>query len=78
LNIPPEKILCTSVDGFRLVAGADTDDELRDAVLEAKTLVGIISPSSQRSSYVLFELGARWGTKKHLIPLTARGVSQAN
>lgn len=75
LDIPADKILCTSVDGFRLRAGTDTDEALRAAVLQSTTLVGIISPASQKSSYVSFELGARWGTNKHLIPLTARGVS---
>jgi hypothetical protein len=78
LDIPAEKILCTSVDGYRLRAGTDTDEALRMAVLQSKTLVGIISPASQKSSYVLFELGARWGTSKHLIPLTARGVSPSD
>jgi hypothetical protein len=75
LDIPADKILCTSVDGYRLQAGTDTDDGLRAAVLQSKTLVGIITPASQKSSYVLFELGATWGTNKHLIPLTASGVS---
>jgi hypothetical protein len=74
LDIPTDKILCTSVDGFRLPAGTDTDEALRAAVLQSKTLVGIITPASQKSSYVLFELGARWGTDKHLIPLCAGGV----
>lgn len=78
LNVPADKILCTSVDGFRLQAGANTDEALRAAVLQSTTLVGIISPASQRSSYVSFELGARWGTNKHLIPLTALGVSPAD
>lgn len=78
LDIPAAELLCTSVDGYRLQAGIDTDDTLRAAVLQSKTLVGIITPASQKSSYVLFELGARWGTNKHLIPLTAKGVSPAN
>lgn len=78
LDIPATEILCTSVDGYRLQAGIDTDDTLRAAVLQSKTLVGIITPASQKSSYVLFELGARWGTNRHLIPLTAKGVSPAN
>lgn len=78
LNIPATEILCTSVDGYRLQGGTDTDDALRAAVLQSRTLVGIITPASQKSSYVLFELGARWGTSKHLIPLTAKGVSPSN
>lgn len=74
LDIPADKILCTSVDGFRLPAGTDTDEALRAAVLQSKTLVGIITPASQKSSYVLFELGARWGTNRHMIPLCASGT----
>lgn len=75
LDIPRDKIVCTSVDGYKLSAGANTDETLRKAVLECRTLVGIISPASQKSNYVLFELGARWGTKKDLIPLTALGAT---
>jgi hypothetical protein len=75
LDIPADRILCTSVDGFRLLAGTDTDEALRAAVLQSKTLVGLITPASQKSSYVAFELGARWGTNRNLMPLTARGVS---
>jgi TIR domain-containing protein len=75
LDIPADKILCTSVDGFRLRAGTNTDEALRVAVLQSTTLVGLITPASQKSSYVAFELGARWGINKNLIPLTARGVS---
>jgi hypothetical protein len=74
LDIPADKILCTSVDGYRLPAGADTDEALRSAVLQCKTLVGVITPASQKSSYVLFELGARWGNNKHIVPLCAGGV----
>ncbi|MFZ1060398.1 MAG: toll/interleukin-1 receptor domain-containing protein [Candidatus Rokuibacteriota bacterium] len=75
LNIPAEKILCTSVEGYKLPAGVDTDAALRRALLDCKTLVGIISPASRVSTYVLLELGARWGTDRELIPLTACGVA---
>jgi hypothetical protein len=70
-----DKILCTSVDGYRLRGGADLDEELRRAVLAAKTVVGIVSPTSRKSTYVQMELGARWATRKHMIPVTAGGVS---
>jgi hypothetical protein len=74
-NMESDKILCTSVDGYRLRAGSDLDEELRREVLAAKTLVGIVSPTSRKSTYVQMELGARWVTRKHMIPVTAGGVS---
>jgi hypothetical protein len=75
LNLTADKILCTSVDGYKLQGGRHVDAALRDAVVAAKTLVGIISPTSRESTYVQMELGARWGARKHMIPVTAGGVS---
>lgn len=73
LNIPSQRIRCTSVDGYRLSVGANTDEQLRKEVYDAKILIGIITPSSMNSAYVLFELGARWGAKKLIFPILACG-----
>ena len=74
LRLPANKIRCSSVDGYRLGGGDLTDETLRREVLEADIFVGLITPASVRSQYVLFELGARWGSGRRLKPLLAGGM----
>ena len=69
LNLPASRIRCTSVDGYRLPVGASTDDQLRREVRDALVFIGVISQASIESAYVLFELGARWGSQLHLSPV---------
>ncbi len=71
LNLSAEDIRCTSVEGFKFPGGTKIDEQIKTEVLNAKVLIGLISKESSNSAYVLFELGARWGTGKNLIPLLA-------
>jgi TIR domain len=75
LSISPEDLRCSSVDGYRLPAGVGTDDQLRLEVHDADAFIVVISYHSLQSLYVVFELGARWGAGKPLVPLLARGVT---
>ncbi len=73
LVISPDRIRCTSLPGYRLPGGAEFNEQLRREVNEAKAFVGLISQNSLESMYVMFELGARWGADKQLIPLLTPG-----
>lgn len=75
LNLPSSDIRCTSVPGYKLPGGAETDRQLRSELLDATVFIGLITEAGLASAYVLFELGARWGADKQLIPLMAPGVS---
>ena len=75
-SIRPDRIRATSIYGHKHTAGAD-ENQLRDDTIGATLVVGLITDASIESAYVLFELGARWGTKKVLFPVLGAGASPA-
>ena len=75
LNLGSTQIRCTSIDGYRLPGGANTNEQLKQEVHHADAFIGVISPESINSIYVVFELGARWGANLPLIPLIAPGTN---
>ena len=78
LNLRSTDIRCSSVDGYRLPGGVPTDQSLRAEVHDAELVIGLITPNSLKSIYVSFELGARWGANRPMIPLLASGSNLGN
>lgn len=74
-RISSDDIRCTSLDGHRLEGGATTNEAIRAEVCGFKLLVGLITPNALNSLFVIFELGARWGAVKPMIPLLASGTT---
>jgi hypothetical protein len=75
LHLSSSESRCTTIDGYRLPGGANTNEQIKREVRDTKAFIGLISVAAKDSMYVLFELGARWGSDKHLLPLLAPGVS---
>lgn len=69
MRLPSAKIRCTSVEGHRLPGGSPVEEQLRREVLSSKVFVALVTPVSLRSTYVLFEMGARWGAQCYLVPV---------
>jgi hypothetical protein len=71
-------IRCTSVHPYRLSPGDRTSEKLKSEIKAAEVVLGILSPDTQESSYVLAELGAAWGCDVPTFPLLVRGATYAH
>ena len=65
---------CTSVSGHKLSVGTDFSSALLEDIGETSVVIGLITKTALSSSWVLFELGATWGSKKHLKPIVTGEV----
>lgn len=72
-NLHEDEIRCTSVAGYGLVMGQDID-ALRDEIAKCKIIIAVLTKDALDSLHVLLELGAGWGLKKKLIPITGPGI----
>jgi TIR domain len=59
------ELRCTSVPGHKLPVGSDFAATLLEDIGDSSVVIGLITKSALSSSWVLFELGATWGSKKN-------------
>ena len=78
LGLEPDRIRATSIEGYRLTAGIPFEEALRRETHDARAFLAVISPASLNSTYVAFELGSRWGAKRHLVPLLTPEVTASS
>jgi hypothetical protein len=71
-------IRCTSVQPYMLTPGERTSEQLRTEIAGAELVIGVISPDTSESNYVLCELGASWGRDVPTFPVLARGATFAD
>ena len=77
-EIRTEDIRCTSVQPYTLPIGSRTSERLRQELSQAEVVLGLISPNTTESQYVLVELGAAWGQDRPTFPLLTSGATAAN
>jgi hypothetical protein len=76
--IDKNDIRCTSVQPYMLTPGERTSEQLRTDIASAELVIGILSPDTSESNYVLCELGASWGRDVPTFPVLARGATFAD
>lgn len=74
ITIPDRTLRCTSVPGYKLEAGDDPADVLRRNLQSCAVVVGLLTPTSLASRYVLLELGAAWAFGRRVCSLLAPGI----
>jgi TIR domain len=71
-------IRCTSVQPYMLTPGERTSELLRKEISGAELVIGVLSPDTTESNYVLCELGASWGHDVATFPVLVRGATYAD
>jgi len=68
-EIPDDNIRCTSLPGYQLSGGANIATTLQTEIRGAKAVIGVLTPNSITSPWVLCELGAVWGLVSNFVPI---------
>jgi hypothetical protein len=63
------------VQPYTLPSGEKTSEKLRTEISSAEVVIGLLTPDTRESNYVVAELGAAWGCNIPTFPLLARGAT---
>jgi hypothetical protein len=74
-QVDKNDIRCTSVQPYTLPSGEKTSERLRTEIRSADVVIGLLTPDTRESNYVIAELGAAWGSNVAIFPLLARGAT---
>jgi hypothetical protein len=75
LRLEPSQIRCSSATDYRFKFGKRLNDAIQSEIISATTCVALLTKASLQSSYVMFELGARWGAELSAVPFVALDAS---
>lgn len=75
LNLKSRDFRFTSSPGFGIPTGSNIQESIRQDVRDATVAIGLLTPASLKSIWVIFELGARWGLEQPIFPICANGVT---
>lgn len=74
-HIEKNDIRCTSVQPYTLPSGEKSSEKLRIEISSAEVVIGLLTPDTRESNYVVAELGAAWGCETPTFTLLARGAT---
>jgi hypothetical protein len=74
IEVPENTIRCTSVSGYKLLPGDDSDKVLLKNIEQCSVVIGLITQESLKSGYVIMELGAAWGLGKRTCAVVSENV----
>src|SRR3954451_22503453 len=69
LNVPQEKVFCTSLEGMGIPRGQNFVEFIRQKLTGADFIIAMLTPRYYESAFCLCELGATWATSKNFFPI---------
>lgn len=72
------KIFCSSKPGYGPKIGKPNNQDIKDNLINSKIVLGLITPNSLKSNYVLAELGAAWGLGRSLLLVVSNQANFGN